>query len=101
MEKHTIQGVSGVDATSFLKMANNSDVRKLQQKDYIKFCIVLVCLMEKPIPSGKKPEVKGAHFSDKMTTKLCDDDVDKMNDDVSEKNTGEYDKISERREWWS
>ena len=25
MEKHTIQGVSGVDATSFLKMANNSD----------------------------------------------------------------------------
>ena len=41
--------------------------------------------MEKPNPSGKKPEVKEAHFSNKTTTKLSDDDVSEMYDDASEK----------------
>ena len=41
--------------------------------------------MEKPDPSGKKPEVKEAHFSNKTTTKLSDDDVSEMYDDASEK----------------
>jgi hypothetical protein len=41
--------------------------------------------METPDPSGKKPEVKEAHFSDMTTTKLLDDDVGKMYDVASEK----------------
>ena len=41
--------------------------------------------MEKPNPSGKKPEVKEAHFSNKTTTKLLDDDVNEMYDDACEK----------------
>ena len=41
--------------------------------------------MEKPDPSGKKPVVKEAHFGDKTTTKLSDDDVSKMYYDASEK----------------
>ncbi len=77
-EKHTIQGVSGVDATSFLKMAKNFVVRKLQEKDNVKFRIVLVCLTERPNASGKKPEVKEAHVSDKTTTKLSDDASEKI-----------------------
>ncbi len=68
-ERHTIQGVLGVDATSFLEMVKSTVVRKLQEKDNIKFRMVLVCLMGKADPSGKKPEVKEAHFSDKTTTK--------------------------------
>ena len=76
-----------MDATSFLKMVKNTVVRKLQEKDNIKFRIVLVCPMEKPNPSGKKSEVKEAHFSDKMTTKLLHDDVSKMYDVAFEKCT--------------
>ncbi len=34
---------------------------------------------------GGDPEVKEAHFGDKTTIKLSDDDVNKMYDDVSEK----------------
>jgi hypothetical protein len=66
-------------------MVKETVVRKLQEKDNIKFRIVLVCLMEKPDPSGKKPEVKEAHFRNKTTTKLSDDDVSEMYDDASEK----------------
>ena len=58
-ERHTIQGVSGVDATGFFEMVKSTVVRKLREKYNIKFRIVLVCLLEKPNPSGKKPEVKG------------------------------------------
>ncbi len=32
-ERHTIQGVSGVDATSILRMVKSTVVRKLQEKD--------------------------------------------------------------------
>ncbi len=80
----TLQGMSGVDATSFLKMVKEPVVRKLREKDNIKFRIVLVCLMERPDVSGKKPEVKEAHFSKETTTKLSDDDVSEMYDDASE-----------------
>ncbi len=66
-EKHSIQRVSGVDATSFLKMVKNTAVvGKLREKDNVKFRIVLVCLMEKPNPSGKKPEVKEAQVQESM-----------------------------------
>ena len=41
--------------------------------------------MEKPDLPGRKTEVKEAHFSDKTTTKLSDDNVSEMYDDVSEK----------------
>ncbi len=97
MERHTVEGEPRVDATIFLKMVKNTVIRKLQEKDNIELKIVLVCLMEKPNPSRKNPEVKEAHFSDKTTTKLLDNDVDKMYDEASEKNIREYVKISERR----
>ena len=46
-ERNTIEGVSEVDVTSFLKMAKKSVVGKLQEKGNIKFRIVLVSLIEK------------------------------------------------------
>ncbi len=84
-EKYAVEGVSGVDATSFLKMVKEPVVRKLQEKKNIKFRIVLVCLMEKLSPSGGDPEVKEEHFGDKTTIKLVDNDVNDMYDKASEK----------------
>ncbi len=99
-ERHTIQGVSGVDTTSFLRMVKSTAVRKLQDKDNIKFRIVLVCLMEKPDLSGRKTEVKEAHFSDKTMKKLFDDDVDKMYDEASEKILESMAKYQKERSGW-
>ncbi len=46
---------------------------------------LLVCLMEKPNPSGERPEVKEAHFSNKTTMKLSDYNTNKMYNDASKR----------------
>ncbi len=84
-ERHTIQGVSEMDATSFLRRVRDTVVRKLREKDNIKLYLRLVCVIERPDPSGKGTVAKEAHFSDKTTTKLLDDDVGEMYDNASEK----------------
>ncbi len=95
-ERHTIQGVSGVDAISFLRIAKRTVIGELRVNT--KFRVVLVCLMERPDPSGKEPVVKEVPVSNKTTTKRFDDKVDKVYDDTSEKIGGEYGEIPKRRE---